>query len=182
MARPPSGLRGHILESARGLFAEHGFKGTSLHDIAVGADCSKSALLYHFAGKEAILTEVLTGPAEALTALGRTLGRLEGEEAQEAAVTGFVDLALSFSSEVKIIFAELPEMLGHPVLAVVPQAVDALATALAGGAHEPDAQIAAWMVIGGTAVTTAQYAHTEEGALRSSMVEGALRLLGHRSP
>ncbi|MFC7713801.1 TetR/AcrR family transcriptional regulator [Nonomuraea recticatena] len=64
MARPPSALRGHILDSALQLFATQGYKGASLHDIAQVAGCSKASLLYHFVSKEAILAELLTPRAK----------------------------------------------------------------------------------------------------------------------
>ncbi|MET9595840.1 helix-turn-helix domain-containing protein [Streptomyces sp. NPDC006516] len=179
MPRPPSAMRHHILDSALRLFAEHGFKGTSLQDIAAEAHCSKASLLYHFAGKDAILTELLTPPAEGLSALREELAPLEGGRAVEPAVTGYIALAMRFHLEVKIIFAELPDMLSHPVLAVIPEAVDQLADALAGRSRKPRARAMAQMVIGGVAVTVAADVGVEPDTLRTELVQGALRTLGH---
>ncbi|GAA2927080.1 TetR/AcrR family transcriptional regulator [Kitasatospora cinereorecta] len=179
MPRPPSAMRRQILDSALLLFSEHGFKGTSLHDIAVEAHCSKASLLYHFTGKDAILTELLTPPAESLSALSEELTALNGDQAVEAAVTGYVGLAMRYHLEVKIIFAELPDMLGHPVLAVIPRAVDQLADALGGRSAEPRARVMAQMVIGGVAVTVAADVDVDPGTMRAELVQGALRTLGH---
>ncbi|MFE7748559.1 TetR/AcrR family transcriptional regulator [Streptomyces sp. NPDC057428] len=179
MPRQPSPMRRQILDSALRLFAEHGFKGTSLHDIAVEARCSKASLLYHFAGKDAILTELLTPPAESLSAMRDELAPLEDDRAAEAAVAVYVGLAMRFRQEIKIIFAELPDMLGHPVLAVIPQAVDQLADALAGRSREPAARVSAQMVIGGVAVTVAADVDVAPDEMRAALVQGALRTLGH---
>ncbi|MEU4262015.1 TetR/AcrR family transcriptional regulator [Streptomyces argenteolus] len=179
MPRPPSAMRRQILDSALLLFSEHGFKGTSLHDIAVEAHCSKASLLYHFTGKDAILTELLTPPAESLSAMSEELAALNGDQAVEAAVTGYVGLAMRYHLEVKIIFAELPDMLGHPVLAVIPRAVDQLADALGGRSAEPRARVMAQMVIGGVAVTVAADVDVDPGTMRAELVQGALRTLGH---
>lgn len=172
-------MRRQILDSALHLFAEHGFKGASLHDIAVEARCSKASLLYHFAGKDAILTELLTPPAESLSAMRDELATLEGDQAVRSAVAVYVGLAMRFRQEVKIIFAELPDMLGHPVLAVIPRAVDELADALAGRSREPRARVAAQMVIGGVAVTVAGDVDVPTETMRAELVRGALRVLGH---
>ncbi|AEN13477.1 MULTISPECIES: TetR/AcrR family transcriptional regulator [unclassified Streptomyces] len=178
MPRPPSTMRRHILDSALRLFAEHGFKGASLHDIAAEAHCSKASLLYHFASKDAMLTELLTPPAESLRALSEELAALDGDQAVEPAVRGYVGLAMRFHLEIKIIFAELPDMLGHPVLAVIPRAVDQLADALAGRSDRPRARVMAQMVIGGVAVTVAADVDVEQDMMRAELTQGALRTLG----
>ncbi|MEW2066770.1 TetR/AcrR family transcriptional regulator [Streptomyces sp. NPDC007346] len=179
MPRPRSEMRQHILVTALRLFAQHGFKGASLQDIAADVPCSKASLLYHFADKDAILAELLTPPAGGLSALSEELSALDGPRAVRPAVTGYVDLAMRFRLELKIIFAELPEMLGHPVLAVIPPAVDQLADALAGRSQDPGALVSARMVIGGVAVAVAGGVDVRPDAVRDELIRGSLRTLGH---
>ena len=67
-ALPPrpaaGGTRGRILLAGLSLFAEHGFHGTSIRDIA-GAAVQSASLYAHFPSKEAILAElVLAGHEE----------------------------------------------------------------------------------------------------------------------
>ncbi|AUX28425.1 TetR family transcriptional regulator [Sorangium cellulosum] len=51
--------RTKILEAARRLFAERGFKGVNLDAVAAEAGCAKGALYLEFADKEALLREVV---------------------------------------------------------------------------------------------------------------------------
>ena len=55
-----------LLEIAGRLFAKHGFKGTSLRDIAEEAKITKAALYYHFPNKEAMYDRIVLHGLELL--------------------------------------------------------------------------------------------------------------------
>jgi AcrR family transcriptional regulator len=48
-----------ILGRARGLFARHGYRGTSIRQLTSGLGLTPAALYYHFTGKEDVLAGVL---------------------------------------------------------------------------------------------------------------------------
>ncbi|RKE68448.1 TetR family transcriptional regulator [Pseudorhodoplanes sinuspersici] len=54
-------LSSEVLDRAVGLFAQRGFAGTSLKDVADAVGLSRSAIYYYFPSKDALLEELLTG-------------------------------------------------------------------------------------------------------------------------
>ena len=63
-----SPIEEHILQAAERLFAEHGFRGTSLRDITDAAQCNIAAVNYHFHGKENLYIAVFQRHMKAITA------------------------------------------------------------------------------------------------------------------
>ena len=51
-------VQDRLLDTAERLFCEHGFKGTSIRDIASSAGCNIASVNYYFGGKEKLYEEV----------------------------------------------------------------------------------------------------------------------------
>ena len=89
--------REQILQAAAQLFAERGFHGVAIDDIGAAVGVSGPALYRHFAGKEAMLAEMLLGISERLLAGGSERVADAGDDpaAQLRALIAFqVDFAL----------------------------------------------------------------------------------------
>lgn len=63
--------RAQLLHEAARLFAERGFRGTTIEDIGAAAGISGPAVYKHFASKDAVLASMLVGISERLLAGGQ---------------------------------------------------------------------------------------------------------------
>jgi TetR/AcrR family transcriptional repressor of nem operon len=66
MPRPPSDTRDRLIESARYLFWERGFAGTSMADLLARAEVNSGSFYHFFESKEALLRAVLESYLPAL--------------------------------------------------------------------------------------------------------------------
>jgi AcrR family transcriptional regulator len=91
----PAGRRQQILETAAELFAARGFHGVSVADLGAAVGISGPGLYKHFAGKDAVLAEMLVSISEELL----TVGRQRVAEAPDAvaAVRALVDWHVEFA-------------------------------------------------------------------------------------
>jgi AcrR family transcriptional regulator len=70
---PPASTRDRMIDEARALFAERGFYGVSIAQIAAELGMTKQALLHHFTTKERLYGLVLEQIADQLTGLQQQL-------------------------------------------------------------------------------------------------------------
>ena len=81
--------REQLLDIGRRLFAERGFEGTSIEEIAAQAGVSKPVVYEHFGGKEGLYAVVVDREVERLTTI--TMALLDGKQSrpkfEAAAVT-----------------------------------------------------------------------------------------------
>ena len=185
MARTPTGLKERLLASAVRLFALHGYRGTSLADIAGDVGCSKASLLYHFSTKEAILAELLLPIGKEIVALDARLALVDDQDVAEAAATGFVDITLRFRREIKLLFDNLADATSLPDLGL--EGLDGidgrLVDAMAGRSPEPGVRVAAHLALGGifAAGAATERLPYDDATLRASLITSALRALDRGS-
>jgi len=87
-----------VLDTARRLFAERGFDGTSLQLIADTMGVQKANVYYYFRTKMAILESLLEGSIAAFDETLAGAERLEGAPRREFLVDGFVDQVVASRS------------------------------------------------------------------------------------
>jgi len=80
-------LRSRILVAATRGFAERGFAGTSMREVAEAAQCTKPSLYYHFKSKEGLFLTVVQAETSAVTELLEESSRAPGA-ARERIATG----------------------------------------------------------------------------------------------
>jgi AcrR family transcriptional regulator len=88
--------RDQILREAARLFAERGFHGVGVDEIGAAVGISGPGLYRHFAGKDAMLAELLVGISGRLLAAGkRRVAEAAGpEQALDALIRGHIDFAI----------------------------------------------------------------------------------------
>ncbi|BCJ60507.1 TetR/AcrR family transcriptional regulator [Micromonospora endophytica] len=171
MARTTPQTHGEILAAAARRFGVTGYRGTSLQDIAGEVGCSKATVLYHFANKEAILTELMAPAIEVLRSLDeRIAAEPEPASAQRVAAEGFVDLAVRFRAEIALLRGEFPALMQQPGFAHIQQLSERLLDALAARSTRASARIAAFVLLAGVAETCGEFADVPDEELRDALL------------
>ena len=94
--RKRTGKSDAILDAATELFAEKGFSGVSVQEIAVRAGTHKTTVLYHFATKDALHEAVLD---QALGRIAEVMGEFLAGEFRRDRVAYLLDQMLAFYAE-----------------------------------------------------------------------------------
>ncbi|MCN0152187.1 TetR/AcrR family transcriptional regulator [Salinispora arenicola] len=171
MTRVAPETHDEILAAAGRRFAQTGYRGTSLQDIARDVGCSKAAVLYHFANKEAILTGLMDRPIGQLRELDERIAATSSPaEAQQVAADGFVDLAVRFRREIALLRGEFPDLLQQPAFSYIQHVPERLVSAFAGHSDRPAARIAALVVLAGIAETCGEFVDIPDAQLRSALL------------
>jgi AcrR family transcriptional regulator len=91
------GTREAVLREAARLFAERGFRGTSVEEIGAACGISGPAVYKHFASKHALLARLLVGISEQLLAGGQAVVAGAGDDPQ-AALDALVEAHADFAT------------------------------------------------------------------------------------
>ncbi len=91
--RRPADTRDRVLQVAQALFAERGYRGTSLRDIAKKIGIKAPSLLHHFPSKQQLYLAVLDRMFESIEDAANAVawGRENPQERMRQAVTDVID-------------------------------------------------------------------------------------------
>ncbi|GAA3939981.1 hypothetical protein GCM10023085_21830 [Actinomadura viridis] len=105
-----------ILDAASTLFAERGFRGTSMQAIAREVGITKAALYYHFESKDDILRH-LTLPLldELEAALAEAEAQDDPETVRRRAIEGYVDVSLRHRRTLVMLIRDMTLLVQAPV-------------------------------------------------------------------
>ncbi|HEY6395227.1 MAG TPA: TetR family transcriptional regulator [Candidatus Binataceae bacterium] len=106
--------RDRVLQVAQALFAERGYRGTSLRDIARRIGIKAPSLLHHFPSKRqlylAVLDRIFEGLEDAAGAV--LMSRESRQERTRKAITGAIDFIASRTDSIRLIWKEMAEESG----------------------------------------------------------------------
>lgn len=170
-----------ILTAARALFAERGYRATSMQAIADQVGITKAALYYHFASKDELLRQ-LTLPM--LDELESTLAEAEAagdpETVRWRAIEGYVDVYLRHRETLVMLIRDMTLLVEAPVADRFRTSI-ALANDLVCGPRAGlEQRVRASQVVAGLGDPVALFRTVPSDQLRHLIIDGARVLLaGH---
>jgi AcrR family transcriptional regulator len=100
-----------IVEAAAALYAQHGFLGASLADLAASCNTSKSLIYHYYSSKEEILFDVMSSHVEALNEIVDKVAKLDGAQRQlQALIHEFLHLYEGAADRQKVLLNELDQL------------------------------------------------------------------------
>jgi AcrR family transcriptional regulator len=170
--------RQRILAVAAALFAERGYRATSMQEIADRVGITKAALYYHFAAKEDVLHE-LTGPVldEPEQALNEAEAAGDPETVRWRAIEAFLDVHLRHRDTLLMLVRDMTLLVQAPVADRFRAAI-ALANTLVCGPKPGLAQrVRAAQTVAGLADPVVLFRDVPPARLRHLILDGTRTLL-----
>ncbi|GAA1416247.1 TetR family transcriptional regulator [Catellatospora coxensis] len=165
------------------LFAERGYRATSMQEIADRVGITKAALYYHFAAKEDLLRE-LTAPV--LDELEQALSAVETADDPETvrwrAIEAFLDVHLRHRDTLLMLVRDMTLLVQEPVADRFKAAIALTNTLVSGPRPGLAERVRAAQVVAGLADPVVIFHEVPPARLRKLILEGARTLLAADGP
>jgi len=133
--------RANILEAALDVFSQHGFRGSTVDQVATAAGLSKPNLLYYYPSKEAIFTELLSKLLDDWLAPLHEIDP-DGEPMEE--ILGYVQRKLQMSQSMP----RESRLFANEIVQGAPRMIDTLSTDLRALVDKTELIFQNWMEAG----------------------------------
>lgn len=174
----PTDTRERILRVALEQFTVRGYHATSVREIAKGVGVTKTAVLYHFPGKEEILGALC---APMLDDGDVVLAAAEGagpEEARWLVLEGMLEVWLTHRKLLRLSLYDLAVAAAAPVFARYREQALRANALVAGPSPDFQARVLAAQAMGMLGDPVVLFADAPTAALRTSVLSGLRRLFG----
>jgi AcrR family transcriptional regulator len=166
---------------ALGLFARQGYTATSLREIAEQLGITKAALYFHFRTKEEILTAILDGYLEGISALVTDAEQPLTAEGRARLIRGYAAHQEHWGLDlVMLIRQNYTEIHGLPIGTEIKHAMGSLIEILAPAGAGPEQRLRVRLALSAfqiAAVSATVEGDGDEARLRASALNLALELL-----
>ncbi|HWO62763.1 MAG TPA: helix-turn-helix domain-containing protein [Umezawaea sp.] len=166
-----------MLETARRLFAEHGYDGTSLQMIADAMGVAKANVYYYFRTKASILEAMLAANITALEAALDAAGALRGKRARREFLVGaFVDQVMANRS-ISPVSRNDPGLLKNDAIGAALADLNRRGRELIFGEHPTPDEVAAYTLLDDLGPSMRALPHLPDDELREVLLRLCLRVL-----
>jgi AcrR family transcriptional regulator len=170
--------RRRVLDVARRLFADRGYRATSMRQIAEQVGISKAALYYHFAGKDEILshlTEPLLDDWE--TVLARAEEHPDPDAVRWQALEALLDVFLRHRKTLLMLVRDMTLLVQAPVAPRVRAAMALANDLVAGPDRSLQRRVRAAQAVAGLGDVVVLFSDAPEAELRRHVMDGVRVLL-----
>ncbi|MDX8031334.1 TetR family transcriptional regulator [Lentzea sp. BCCO 10_0856] len=172
-----------ILVSARALFAERGYRATSMQAIADQVGITKAALYYHFASKDELLRHLTLPLLDELEgALGDAEAAGDPEAVRWRAIEGYVDVYLRHRETLLMLVRDMTLLVQAPVADRFRAAIALANDLVCGPRRSLEGRVRAAQVVAGLGDPVVLFLDVPPERIKSLILDGARALLEPPGP
>ncbi len=172
-----------VLVAARALFAERGYRATSMQAIADQVGITKAALYYHFASKDELLRHLTLPLLDELEgALGEAEAAGDPEAVRWRAIEGYVDVYLRHRETLLMLVRDMTLLVQAPVADRFRAAIALANDLVCGPRRSLEGRVRAAQVVAGLGDPVVLFLDVPPARIKGLILDGARALLEPPAP